>query len=139
MAVDDPMSVDERRKSLRQMQERYRKACRQGRKQLLDEMEAVSHLHRKSLIRLMNGDLGRQPRCRQRGRTYGIEVVRALQVLAESFDYLCAVIIGGRSPQIIGLGSPLNIGIDVPSWGVPLGGAHAAEGGLRCDQGFEEA
>ena len=90
MAVDDPMTVDERRKYLRQMQKRYRKASHKGKKQLLDEMEAVSHLHRKSLTRLMNGDLARKPRCRQRGRTYGIEVVRALKVIAESFDYLCA-------------------------------------------------
>jgi len=47
------------------------------------------------------------------------------------------VIIGGRSPQIIGLGSPLNIGVDVPSWGVATGGTHAEEGGLRCDQSLE--
>jgi hypothetical protein len=90
MAVDDPMTVDERRKYLRQMQKRYRKASRKGRKELLDEMEAVTHLHRKSLTRLMNGDLARKPRSRQRGRTYGIEVVRALKIIVESFDYLCA-------------------------------------------------
>jgi len=90
MAADDPMTVDERRKYLRQMQKRYRKASRKGRSQLLDEMEAVIHLHRKSLTRLMKGDLARKARSRQRGRTYGIEVVRALKVIAESFDYLCA-------------------------------------------------
>jgi hypothetical protein len=90
MAADDPMTVDERRKYLRQMQKRYRKASRREQKGLLDEMQAVTHLHRKSLTRLMNGDLVRRPRSRQRGRTYGIEVVRALKVIAESFDYLCA-------------------------------------------------
>ena len=90
MAADDPMTVDERRKYLRQMQKRYRKASRKERTGLLDEMEAVIHLHRKSLTRLVNGDLGRKARSRQRGRTYGIEVVRALKVIAESFDYLCA-------------------------------------------------
>jgi len=90
MAADDPMTVDERRKYLRTMQKRYRKASRKGQSQLLDEMEAVTHLHRKSLSRLMNGDLARKARSRQRGRTYGIEVVRALKVIAESFDYLCA-------------------------------------------------
>src|SRR3990172_4505292 len=90
MAADDPMTVDERRKYLRQMQKRYRRASRKGRNQLLDEMEAVIHLHRKSLTRLMKGDLARKARSRQRGRTYGIEVVRALKVIAESFDYLCA-------------------------------------------------
>jgi hypothetical protein len=90
MAADDEMTIDERRKYLRQMQKRYRKASRKGQKELLDEMEAVTHFHRKSLTRLMNGDLARKPRSRQRGRTYGIEVVRALKIIAESFDYLCA-------------------------------------------------
>jgi hypothetical protein len=90
MAADDPMTIDERRKYLRHMQKRYRRASRKGQKLLLDEMEAVTQLHRKSLTRLMNGDLARKPRSRQRGRTYGIEVVRALKIIAESFDYLCA-------------------------------------------------
>ena len=90
MAADDPMTVDERRKYLRQMQKRYRKASRREQKQLLDEMQIVTHLHRKSLTRLMTGDLVRRLRSRQRGRTYGIEAFRALKVIAESFDYLCA-------------------------------------------------
>ncbi len=50
----------------------------------------VTELHRKSLIRLMNGSLERQPRQKQRGATYGPEVDDALQVIAESSDYLCA-------------------------------------------------
>jgi len=53
-------------------------------------MEAVTELHRKSLIRLMNGSLERQPRQRQRGWTYGPEVDDALRVIAESLDYVCA-------------------------------------------------
>ena len=53
-------------------------------------MEAVTELHRKSLVRLINGGLERQPRQRQWGRTYGSEVSYALSVIAESFDYLCA-------------------------------------------------
>jgi transposase InsO family protein len=53
-------------------------------------MEAVTGSHRKSLIRLINGSLERNPRRRQRGHTYGPEVDDALRVIAESFDYLCA-------------------------------------------------
>ena len=53
-------------------------------------MEAVTELHRKSLIRLMKGSLERKGRRRQRGRTYGPEVDDALRVIAESSDYLCA-------------------------------------------------
>lgn len=90
MSTEDQMSIDERRKYLRINMKRYIKADRKGRGQLLDEMEAVTELHRKSLIRLMNGSLGRRPRQRQRGRTYGAEVDDALRVIAESLDYVCA-------------------------------------------------
>jgi hypothetical protein len=90
MPADDKMTIDERRKYLHQMQKRYRGADRQTREQLLDEMEHVAELHRKSLIRLMAGDLERKPRTQQRGRTYGHAVARAVQVIAESLDYPCA-------------------------------------------------
>ena len=90
MPADDKMTIDERRKYLHQMQKRYRGADRPTREQLLDEMEHVTELHRKSLIRLMAGDLERKPRTQQRGRTYGPRVARAVQVIAESLDYPCA-------------------------------------------------
>jgi hypothetical protein len=90
MSIEDKMTIDERRKYLRKMQERYLQADRKERGQLLDEMETVTELHRKSLIRLMKGSLVRQPRRRQRSRTYGPEVDDALRVIAESTDYICA-------------------------------------------------
>ncbi len=90
MSIEDRMTIDERRKYLRKMQERYLLAERKERGQLLDEMETVTELHRKSLSRLMKGSLRRQPRRRQRGRTYGPEVDDALRVIAESTDYICA-------------------------------------------------
>jgi len=90
MSVDEPMTVDERRKYLRRMQPRYREASRRQRSRLLDEMEQVTQLHRKSLGRLMSGDLTRRPRRRQRGRSYGPEVARALGSIAESLDHVCA-------------------------------------------------
>jgi hypothetical protein len=65
------------------------KANRKERSQLLDEMEAVTELHRKSLVRLINGDLERVPRRRQRDRAYGPDVDDALRVIAESVDYIC--------------------------------------------------
>ena len=71
MTTEDKMTVNERRKYLHRMKRRYLQADRKGREQLLDEMEAVTELHCKSLIRLMNGSLERKPRQRQRGRTYG--------------------------------------------------------------------
>jgi len=90
MSTEDKMTIDERRKYLRKMKRRYAKANRKEQGQLLDEMEAITELHRKSLIRLLNGSLERKPRRRQRGRTYGPQVDDALRVMAESLDYVCA-------------------------------------------------
>lgn len=90
MPEQETMTIDERRKYLRIVQPRYRKADRQGRGVLLDEMEAVTGLDRKTIIRLLRGDLQRRPRRRQRGRTYGAEVDDALRMIAESYDYICA-------------------------------------------------
>ena len=69
MTTEDKMTIDERRKYLRRMQRRYLQADRKERGRLLDEMEAVIELHRKSLIRLINGNLERTPRQRQRDRS----------------------------------------------------------------------
>jgi len=90
MSIEDRMTIGERRKYLRKMQERYLIADRSGRGQLLDEMQSVTGLHRKSLIRLMTGNLTRTPRRRQRGRVYGPNVDDAVRVIAESTDYICA-------------------------------------------------
>ena len=90
MSTDDKMSINERRKYLRLVQKRYKFADKLVRGIMLDEMEAVTGLHRKSLIRLMAGDLKRQPRRQHRGRKYGPEVDDAIRVIAESLDYVCA-------------------------------------------------
>ena len=90
MAIEDKMTIDERRKYLHLMQQRYLEADRRDRGQLLDEMQTVTKLHRKSLTRLMHTSLHRRPRQRQRGRLYGPEVDYALRVIADSMDYICA-------------------------------------------------
>ena len=90
MSINDPMTVDERRKYLRKMQKRYEMASRKVRSRLLDEMEEISGLHRKSLIRLMNRNLIRKSRRKQRGKTYGHEVDDALRMISETLDYICA-------------------------------------------------
>jgi hypothetical protein len=90
MKDEDRMTIDERRKYLRIKQKRYAAADRTARSQLLDEMAEVTGLHRKSLIRLMSGDLARQPRQKQRGRMYNVSVHCALKVIAESRDFICA-------------------------------------------------
>ena len=90
VSAEDEMTINERRKYLRKMKKRYVGAGRKQRGELLTEMAAVTGLHRKSLIRLMNGSLERKARKRERGATYGPDVDRAIQVIAESLDYPCA-------------------------------------------------
>ncbi len=64
MSTQEQMTIDERYKYLRLMQPRYLKAHHKERGVLLDEMEQVTRLHCKSLIRLVGGDLVRKPRSR---------------------------------------------------------------------------
>jgi hypothetical protein len=90
MSNDEKMTIDERRKYLRTMKKRYIRANRKAKGELLDEMEAVTGLDRKTLIRLINGSLERQPRGRHRGATYGPAVDDALRVILESEDFICA-------------------------------------------------
>ncbi len=81
MSNEDKITNNERRKYLRIVKKRYLKADKVGQGQLLDEIEAVTGLHRKSLIRLMASNMEQKPRCRQRGRQYGAEVDDALRVI----------------------------------------------------------
>lgn len=91
MSESERMTVDERRKYLHKMRFRYWQAkSRTERSRLLDEMQQVTELHRKSLIRLINGELARKPRRQQRGKTYGAEVRASVLVIAKSLDYPCA-------------------------------------------------
>jgi hypothetical protein len=91
MAGDDEMTVDERRKYLKRMHARYWAADRRGRGELLDEMEMVTGMHRKSLIRLIRGPtLERKKRRGGRGVTYGNDVRYVVSVVWEALDYVCA-------------------------------------------------
>ena len=104
MPDQEKMTVNERRKYLRLIRRRYRKASKLERGGLLDEMEAITGLHRKSLIRLMSGSLDRKPRHRQRGRTYGPEVDHPLRIISESHDYICAERL---KPNLVGMATHL--------------------------------
>ena len=79
MTTEDKMDIHERRKYLRMMQPRYKQADRKTKGQLLDEMMAMTHMHRKALTRSMNSDLRREPRSRERGKMYGSDVDDALR------------------------------------------------------------
>lgn len=91
MPDTERMTVAERRKCLKRMQGRYLAATREERSRLLDDLAVLTGLHRKSVVRLLNGlTLERRPRRRQRGREYGAAVDDALRVIWESLDYVCA-------------------------------------------------
>jgi hypothetical protein len=85
----DKMSIEERYQYLSRMQSRYQQAGRETKRQLLDEMAAYTGLHRKSLIRRLSGSLQRQPRRRERAKSYGPEVDAALAIIWETLDYIC--------------------------------------------------
>jgi hypothetical protein len=85
------MTIDERRKYVNRMRARYEAGDRQERGLLLGEMEQVTEMHRKSLIRLLGtADLMRKPRAKEREREYGAAVDDAIRVISESLDYVCA-------------------------------------------------
>ncbi|MGH3848881.1 MAG: hypothetical protein ACRDRT_04130 [Pseudonocardiaceae bacterium] len=86
------MSIEERRKYLTKMEPMYRKGGKGERGRLLDEMEAVTGMHRKSLTRLLQPGISLERRAwrGRRKRTYGPEVQDVIGVVWESLDYICA-------------------------------------------------
>src|SRR5258708_4967024 len=75
MPTEDQMTVNERRKYLKLMNPRYQGASRAEQGHLLTEMEQVTGLHRKSVLRLLHAKtLDRKKRSKGRGRTYGLAV-----------------------------------------------------------------
>lgn len=105
MVESEPMNVNERRKYLHKMRIRYWQAKdKKVKSALLDEMASVTGLHRKSLIRLIRGDLARKPRRKQRGKSYGAELQKVVETIARSLDYPCA---GRLQPNLVWLGKHL--------------------------------
>lgn len=91
MAVEETMTINERRLYLKRMLPRYRTAHRAERGRLLTEMEAMTGMHRKSLLRLLAApSLARRPRRTTRKRIYGDEIAAIIAVVWESLDYVCA-------------------------------------------------
>ena len=88
--ADDKMSINERYQYLRRIQGRYRQATRQAKKAVLDEIVAHTGMHRKSVIRRLNGSLERHPRRGSRGPEYRADFDSAIQVIWKATDYVCA-------------------------------------------------
>jgi AraC-like DNA-binding protein len=91
MQDDTHMTLAERRKYLGRMRPRYLLANRTEQSRLLSEMQAVTAMHRKSLLRLLHAPtLARKQRTTQRTKTYGARVEDAIRLIWESLDYICA-------------------------------------------------
>jgi len=87
MQDDTQMTLTQRRKYLARMRPRYLLADRAQQSRLLDEMEAVSGMHRKSLLRLLHPpSLAHQPRTAQPGKTYAAALEDAIRLICESLD-----------------------------------------------------
>lgn len=88
--AEDKLSIDERLKVLRAQRAAYRQANRAEKGQILDMLERVTALDRKTIIRRLQGLCVRRSRGCQRGREYGPQVDDALRVLHRAYDGLCA-------------------------------------------------
>lgn len=90
MSEKDQMTIDERRKYLHKMWGRYRNATKTEKSQMLDDMVHVTGLHRKSILRILNGQLSRKKRIKERGPTYGTQVIAAAATISKALDHPCA-------------------------------------------------
>jgi hypothetical protein len=91
MPTEDEMTVSERRTYLKKMKPQYSNAERKEQSRMVTEMEQVTGLHRKSLLRLLHApSLERKKREKGRGCTYGLAVEQVILLVWESLDYLCA-------------------------------------------------
>lgn len=90
MSEKDGMTIDERRKYLHKMWGLYRDASKKEKGQMLDDMEHVTGLNRKSIIRILNGRLSRKKRSKERGPTYGTDVIDAARIISHVLDHPCA-------------------------------------------------
>ncbi len=69
----------------------YQQAKRGERSRLLSEMQEVTGLHRKSILRLLHASsLARKKRTTPRQRTYGLATEQVILLVWESLDYVCA-------------------------------------------------
>jgi hypothetical protein len=84
------------------VRERYLKASRKEKGQILDEAVMVTGYHRKAAIRLLRGPRknGATDR-RGRARQYGMEVVAALKVAWEASDRMCSRRLQPFLPELV--------------------------------------
>jgi len=81
---------------------RYKKATKEDKGKMLDEMTQVTGLHRKAAIRVLNRlDQSRAGKRRGRPREYGEVVSEALRVVWEASDRLCSKRLKPFLPEMV--------------------------------------
>jgi hypothetical protein len=90
MTADEKLKIQARYEYLRRMQKRYLAADREEKSRMLDEMATYTGMHRRSISRRLHGRIEQRRRRRERGVTYGSEFDRAITLIWEATDYVCA-------------------------------------------------
>jgi hypothetical protein len=88
--AEEQLTITERLKVLRMERPRYRQADKAQKGRILDSLERLTGLDRKTIIRRLHGPCTRRSRSRQRKATYGPEVDDALRVIYRAYDGACA-------------------------------------------------
>ena len=86
----EKLDLEERLKVLRMQQDRYRKVSRAEKGRILDALESITQLDRKTIIRRLSGNCRRKRRTRGRRRSYGPEVDDAHRIVHRAYDGICA-------------------------------------------------
>ncbi|MFP3880632.1 MAG: transposase, partial [Dehalococcoidia bacterium] len=81
---------------------RYSRATKKAKTEILNEFVATTRMHRKSVIRLLNGR-GKSPGKEKRGRPrlYGHEAMAALRLAWEASDCLCSRRLQPFLPELV--------------------------------------
>ena len=90
MTAEEKLEIQARYEYLKRMQKRYLAASREEKSRMLDEMATYTGIHRRSISRRLHSRIERRRRGRERGETYGSEFDRAIVLIWEATDYVCA-------------------------------------------------
>jgi hypothetical protein len=84
------LDIDQRFALMSRCREKYAHADKGTKGRMLDGLQEVTGLSRKTIIRHLRGSCERKPRRRERGHKYGGQVDDALRIIHEAYDRICA-------------------------------------------------
>ena len=90
MTAEEKLKIEARYEYLKRIQKRYLAASRQEKSKMLNEMATYTGMHRRSISRRLHSQIERQRRRQERGVRYGSEFDRAIALIWEATDYVCA-------------------------------------------------